>query len=179
MSSVGSPGSLPPDVLVGDGCYLRALSVTDWAIEQALSRDSDVVRWTYYPVELTEDESRHRIQDSLERTGVGLLRRYVVVEGGTPVGTCGIAGLDGDCPHIYYALLPGGRGRGIATSAARLLVEWALTSGYAVVSLETIQGNQASERVATKAGFRPVDRYHADHRGETAWLTRWTIGAAD
>src|SRR6476659_9090348 len=166
---------MPPDVLQTEDCCLRALSVDDWALEQAISRDPDVIEWTYYPAEMTMEQSRHRIQDSLERTKRGLERRYAILDGeGDPVGTCGIGALDGDCPRIFYAVLPQGRSRGIATRAARLLAEWALAGGYAIVSLETIDGNEASERVASKAGFVPVDRYQADHRGETAWLTRWT-----
>lgn len=176
MSFLGSPGGVPPDVLEGEDCCLRALSVADWALEQAMSRDPDVVKWTYYPVEMTEQESCHRIGDSIERTRRGLDRRYAIVsKEGDPVGTCGIGALDGECPRISYAVLPHGRSRGIATSAARLLAEWALASGYAIVSLETIEGNEASERVASKAGFVPVERYQADHRGETASLIRWTM----
>jgi RimJ/RimL family protein N-acetyltransferase len=167
---------MPPDVLEREDCCLRALSAEDWALEQAMSRDPDVAKFTYYPVEMTEEESRHRIQDSLERTRRGLVRRYAIFNGGDdPVGTCGIGALDGDCTRISYAVLPPGRNRGIATGAARLLARWALASGYAVVSLETFEGNEASERVASKAGFVPVERYQADHRGETAWLTRWTM----
>ena len=166
---------MPPDVLQTEDCCLRALSVDDWALEQAISRDPDVIEWTYYPAEMTMEQSRHRIQDSLERTKRGLERRYAILDGeGDPVGTCGIGALDGDCPRIFYAVLPQGRSRGIATRAARLLAEWALAGGYAIASLETLEGNEASERVASKAGFVPVDRYQADHRGETAWLTRWT-----
>ena len=167
---------MPPDDLEGEDCWLRALSVEDWALEQAMSRDPDVAMWTYYPVDMTEEKSRHRIHDSLERTRRGLERRYAILSGGDePVGTCGIGALDGDCPRIFYALLPQGRSRGIATSAARLLAEWALAGGYPIVSLETIEGNESSERVASKAGFVPVERYQADHRGETVWLTRWTM----
>ena len=138
-----------------------------------MSCDPDVVKWTYYPIEMTEEESRHRIQGSLERTRRGLERRYAVFNReDDPVGTCGIAGLDGDSPRIFYGVLSQSRSRGLATGAARLLAEWALASGYASVSLETIEGNEASERVASKAGFVPVERYQADHRGETVWLTR-------
>ena len=101
---------MPPDVLEWeDGC-LRALSVEDWALEQAMSRDPDVVKWTYYPVEMTEQESRHRIQDSLERTRRGLVRRYAIFNGeDDPVGTCAIGALDDDCPRISYAVLRQGR----------------------------------------------------------------------
>ena len=170
---------MPPDVLERENCCLRALSMEHWALEQALSRDPDVATWTYYPVDMTEEESRQRIQVSVERSRLGTVRRYAIVnDEGDPVGTCGIAALDGDCPRIFYAVLPQGRNRGIATSAARLLAEWALTSGYAAVSLETLEGNEPSERVASKAGFVPAERYQADHRGETAWLTLWTVHPA-
>jgi RimJ/RimL family protein N-acetyltransferase len=176
VSSLGPAGAMPPDVLEGEDCCLRALVVHDWALEQALSRDPDVGRWTYYPVGMTDEEARRRIQDSLERTKQGVVRRYAVFNrADEPVGTCGIGVLDGDCPRIFYAMLPQGRNRGIATTAARLLAEWALANGYAIVSLETLEGNEASERVASKAGFVPVERYQADHRGKTAWLTRWTM----
>jgi RimJ/RimL family protein N-acetyltransferase len=167
---------VPPDVLERGDLKLRALSVEDWELEQVMSRDPDVVRWTYYPVDMTEHESRRRVQVSLDRTRRGLERRYVICDGGGDcVGTCGIAGLDGDSPRIFYGVLSQSRSRGLATGAARLLAEWALASGYAIVSLETIEGNEASERVAGKAGFVPVERYQADHRGETARLTRWTL----
>ena len=167
---------MPPDVLESEDCSLRSLAMEDWALEQAMSRDPDVVRWTYYPVDMTEQEARHRIQVSLERARRGLVRRYAIFDGqDDPVGTCAIGALDDDCPRISYAVLRQGRNRGIATNAARLLAEWALASGYAIVSLETIEGNEASERVASKVGFVPAERYQADHRGETAWLTRWTL----
>jgi RimJ/RimL family protein N-acetyltransferase len=154
--------------------------VEDWAIEQAMSRDPDVVTWTYYPAEMTEEESRHRIEYSLERTRQGLVRRYAIFGAGDdPVGTCGIGELRSDCPEVFYAVLPQARNRGTATSATRLLADWALTNGYAMVSLQTVEGNEVSERVASKAGFVPVERYQTDHRGESAWLTRWTITASD
>jgi hypothetical protein len=65
---------MPPDVLQTEDSYLRALSVDDWALEQAISRDPDVIEWTYYPAEMTEVGSRHRIQHSLDRTQRGLER---------------------------------------------------------------------------------------------------------
>ena len=176
VSSLRSPGVMPPEVLEWEDCCLRALSVDDWALEQAMSRDPDVGKWTYYPVDMAEEESRHRIQHSLERTGRGVERRYAILnEENDPVGTCGIGALDGECPRIFYAMLPQSRNQGIATIAARILAEWALANGYATVSLETLEGNEASEHVASKAGFVPVERYQADHRGKTAWLTRWTM----
>ena len=159
---------------------MRALSARDWAIEQAMSLDPEVVKWTYYPSEMTEADSRRRIDRSLERSKQGLVRRYVISGGGDePVGTCGIGELQSDCPRVSYAVLPHARRRGFATRVTLLLAEWALAVGYPTVSLETIEGNVASEGVAIRAGFAPVERYLADHRGRKAWLTLWTRAVAD
>jgi RimJ/RimL family protein N-acetyltransferase len=47
------------------------------------------------------------------------------------------------------------RGRGVATSALRMLSRWALTSaGFERLQLVTETQNVASQRVAVKAGFQ-------------------------
>jgi len=56
--------------------------------------------------------------------------------------------------EIGYWLLPEGRGRGVATEAVRLVVEWAFTE----LGLVRVQGvvdvaNGASQRVLERAGF--------------------------
>lgn len=164
------PSKLPAGVKV----RLRALQIADWPLEQELSRQPDVVRWTYYPCDMDEAQSRQRITNSLERTEAGLVQRYVVFDGaGRGLGTCGLGMLRTDAPEIFYALLPSGRGVGAATEAARLLCECAFALGYPEVALITVDGNAASERVAHRAGFAPGRRYQDDHRGEPAVLTRW------
>ena len=57
---------------------------------------------------------------------------------------------------IGYATLPEARGRGVATSALRLLSDWLLApggAGLARVQLDHAVGNVASCRVAKRAGF--------------------------
>jgi hypothetical protein len=65
----------------------------------------------------------------------------------------------------FYWLLPEGRGRGLATHAVRLLVNWGFDeSGVHRVALYTKEGNIASERVAERCGFRytgTVERHKA------------------
>lgn len=175
MNLRGSRQPALPDALKTEGCSLHSLAVQHWALDQALSRDPDVVAWTYYPVDMTEQQARQRIQNFLEEPRRDRVRRYVISTGeDDPVGTCAIGALDEGSPRISYAVLPEARKRGFATRAARLLAECALTSGYGTVSLETIEGNLASERVASKAEFVAVERYQGDHRGQKVWMTRWT-----
>ena len=56
--------------------------------------------------------------------------------------------------EVGYWLLPGARGRGIATRACRELSVWALSDErFFRVELTVSPGNDASQRVAVKAGF--------------------------
>lgn len=55
MNAVTSP--MPSAVLFGDVFVLRAIEGGDWRVEQDLSRDPDVVRWTLYPPSMTEAQA--------------------------------------------------------------------------------------------------------------------------
>lgn len=62
--------------------------------------------------------------------------------------------------ELVYGVAPPDRGRGIASSAARLAADWALTDGsFARVELRIGEGNTAKRRVAEKAGFHFVERF--------------------
>lgn len=173
MSEANRATAAPPEMLTG-AVRLRAINIDDWSLEYQLSRDPDVVMWTYYPSGMDEGQSRRRIAEAQARADAGLAKRYVIVDqAGDALGTCGIGKLRTDVPEIFYALLPTARGRGAATEATKLLATWALAHDYSKVALETVEGNTASERVARRAGFSPVDRYEGEHLGEQVMLTRW------
>ena len=63
--------------------------------------------------------------------------------------------LDGErkIVEIGYWVLPQARGRGIATTIARMLAEHAFSLGIARVAAYVNVGNTASERVVERAGF--------------------------
>ena len=70
---------------------------------------------------------------------------------------------------VGYWLAPWGRGRGAMTRAVRLVARWALATFDLVrLGLYTDEANQASQRVAERAGFTREGRLRAwaDHRGE-------------
>ncbi|MGD9962126.1 GNAT family N-acetyltransferase [Nocardioides sp.] len=152
---------------------LRELTVDDWAIEQALTRSPDVVRWTSYPPELDEAQTRRRIDAYLVRAAEGLVQRFVILDGAVPIGTCGAGRLQSDTPEVLFALVEAGRGRGAATSAARALCAWLFECGFEQVACETIEGNRASERVALRAGFEPLTAREDEHQGQPVTVRRW------
>ncbi|MFP5282785.1 MAG: GNAT family N-acetyltransferase, partial [Actinomycetes bacterium] len=69
--------------------------------------------------------------------------------------------------HIR-SVVPGMRGRGVATAACRLLLAVAWHDGASVVEAETEPGNVASQRVLAGAGFLagPTGRWTARRPGD-------------
>ena len=167
---------MPPARLRAGDFTLRAIGGSDWALEAELSSDAEVVQWAFHPADMNEEAARDRIRHHEKRADEGATRRFVILDAdGSPVGTCGIGRLQEETPEVFYALLRCGRGRGAATQAVTSLVNWALLSGRRSIALVTIEGNQPSERVARRAGFAPVEKFHGDHRGKPVILTRWLV----
>ena len=171
MNAVTSP--MPPAELIAGVFVLRAIGDADWRVEQALSRDPDVVRWTLYPQAMTEAQARARVRRSQSRAGEGVVQRYVIWDGAVPLGTCGLGRLDQPTPDAFYALLPSARGRGAATHALRGLFRWVESSDRPGLELTTVIGNAASEAVARRAGFHVHHTQRGEHRGETTVLRTW------
>jgi RimJ/RimL family protein N-acetyltransferase len=124
----------------------------------------------FVPGRMSESQARRRSRTNRERAAAGSAGRYVVELDRQPLGTAGIA-FPGRGPEVSYALLPAGRGAGLATAAVRSLVQWAAASGYPVVSLRIAEGNLASGDVARRAGFAKVDRQvDVDGTPVTVWV---------
>lgn len=171
MSTVTLP--LPPPELPADVLVLRAIDDADWRVEQQLSRDPDVVRWTLYPRAMTAAQARARVARSRRRAAEGVVQRYVIWDGTVALGTCGLGRLDQPTPDAFYALLPFARGRGAATHALRGLFGWVAMSGRPGLELTTVTGNAASEAVARRAGFHAHHKRQGEHRGEVTVLRTW------
>lgn len=163
-----------PVELVAAHATLRLMTVDDWPVEVALSAEPDVVRWTRYPAGLDEAGARARV-DVRVRGAAARSGGHYVVHGptGSIAGTAGIAVNDQLAPEVFYALLPAGRGQGLATAATLQLTAWALRAGHDSVVLKTIVGNTASERVARRAGFTAVGLETATVQGVEVQLRRW------
>ena len=71
--------------------------------------------------------------------------------------------------ELSYGVVPGLRGRGVATAAVQLAGGWALSVGFDRVELEIGASHAESQRVAVKAGFTLVERFQTriEATGET------------
>ncbi|MGY1855424.1 GNAT family N-acetyltransferase [Modestobacter sp. SYSU DS0290] len=174
----GRLNAAPPERLVADGVVLRAMTVGDWTLEQALSRDPEVIRWTTHPPQLDEPTARQRMAEVADRARRRLGQRYAVcpVEGGVEGGAVGMAALTVERspePSVGYALLPAGRGRGLAVASVRLMTDWLLSVGHPCVQLGMLPDNEASAAVAARAGYRDRGVESAPRPDGSAGQVRW------
>jgi RimJ/RimL family protein N-acetyltransferase len=150
-----TPSQISLPVLSDGRVVLRAAEPRDLPAIEAGIHDPDVIRWIG-PQPPTAADVVARDEEWLAR--------------GSP--TLSICELDGACvgkvwltvpetdkstAFVGYWLLPAGRGRGLATSAVRLISTWALRElGVKNVRLTTAPDNERSQRVAERSGFRRV-----------------------
>ncbi len=82
-------------------------------------------------------------------------------------GTCGLRIRDDDSAvtEIAYMVAPWARGRGIATRATRLLIDYSWTIGAYRVALDAFATNTASRMVARRCGFVEEGTLRSAHLG--------------
>jgi RimJ/RimL family protein N-acetyltransferase len=137
------------------------LTLRSWVVEDApelaacLDGDEEIMRW------LDQIPQPYGIENALAyiggTTGNERETRFAVTESdsGRVLGSIGATWNESrDVAEIGYWLRADARGRGITTDALRLIVASALAAGAARVQLRAAVGNDASRRVAEKAGFR-------------------------
>lgn len=124
----------------------------------------------------SRDEVRDRLAVQAEeslRTGIGLLAIERRDEPGV-VGYCGlvVGSASVDEPEMAFELLRDVHGAGLATEAARAVVDAARASGRARLWSTVRRWNTASFRVLEKAGFTDSGRVTPDPQdGDTVWMT--------
>ena len=77
---------------------------------------------------------------------------------GSPVGTCGLHGIDWRYNRATFGIAIGaGRGRGLGTEATRLTLDWGFhILGLQNVMLTALPSNAAAIRVYEQAGFKRI-----------------------
>lgn len=149
----GSHGRLP--TLTDGRVLLRAAEPRDVPAIEAGMHDPDVIRWIGPP----EGSAGDALAQIEERWAQGSPTLAICELDGTCVGKVwmSIREGDGSTGYVGYWLLPGARGRGLATAAVRLLSSWAVRElGVTKVRLTTAPDNERSHRVAERSGFRRV-----------------------
>ena len=128
--------------------------------------DPEIPRWTRIPSPYTDRDAR----DFLRRSPIGEAAFAIVAESDDAVLLGGIALHDlGDgVGQLGYWVAADARRRGVASTALRLLSDWALgEAGLGRVQVLAAVENEPSQRTASRAGFERegVLRGYLGYRG--------------
>jgi RimJ/RimL family protein N-acetyltransferase len=117
--------------------------------------DPAIPRLTNLPALESEEWAHAWLERVAELWREGARATFAVADAATDelLGSVGLRIVDGN-GQIGYWVLPAARGRGIATRALRLVCDWAFSRGFPRLQLLTEPENDASQRVAERAGFR-------------------------
>jgi RimJ/RimL family protein N-acetyltransferase len=155
---------------------LRRLTAADVPEVTAACRDPDIVRWTTeIPEDYTEDHARSWIATTRAGWREGRAE-LAITENSAFAGAIGLVARQDWVAEIGYWIAPAFRGRGVATRALELLSAWAEEAGFARLQLTIFPGNEASARVATKAGYveEGLLRAYANQRGAIKDAHMWS-----
>jgi RimJ/RimL family protein N-acetyltransferase len=153
----GFPAPRPP--LADDLVVLRPWEERDVAVLASWAQDAEIARWTALTPGYDEHHARaFRSHAHRERTsGHAMYLAIADAHTGIAVGSCDLRRPLSEDPRlgeIGYMLGPESRGRGLATSAVRLLVRYGLEQlGMVRVQALVHPGNALSLRVLERAGF--------------------------
>jgi RimJ/RimL family protein N-acetyltransferase len=164
-----------PDRPLTDGTLvLRLPRDADAPAIAAACADPEIARWIPVPVPYRLEDARAFVAFTAEGWSSGREPTFVIADAadGALLGTLAFHRRPDEPGKaaVGYWLAPGARGRGAATGAVLLAVRWAFGIEPALVRMEllTLVGNEASGRVALRAGFtrEGVLRRYLPFRGE-------------
>jgi signal transduction histidine kinase len=162
----------PPDPPLADEAILLRLprEADAPAIAEACA-DPEIARWVPIPVPYSPADARAFLEGVGDGWESGDDCVYAIEEraSGALAGLIDLhRGATPDRAWVGYWLAPAARGRGLATRAVRLVAGWAFADpALERLELMTLVGNDASGRVALRAGFRRegILRRYLDFRG--------------
>jgi RimJ/RimL family protein N-acetyltransferase len=132
----------------------------DAEVAAAWGRDAVIVRWTGVPANQTEEAALAwvvRVEEG-RRAGRMLALAIADAESGVVLGSCDIRRPDPDdwaLGEVGYVLSERARGRGVATRAMRLLIDWSFRElGMERVRALVHPDNPPSAAVLDRLGFK-------------------------
>jgi RimJ/RimL family protein N-acetyltransferase len=153
MAPLSVPASMKDDVIA-----IRPWRNSDVAELVPLLEDPAIARWTGIPAPYTRKEAKLFFKTNARQEAMGVGTDSAIVEAGAG-GLLGGVGLKLHTSHataeVGYWVAAHARRHGIASRAVRLIARWAFDD-LEVKRLELLTnvGNEASEGVALKCGFR-------------------------
>jgi RimJ/RimL family protein N-acetyltransferase/SAM-dependent methyltransferase len=145
--------ALPDPALSEETLLLRAWEQRDAEVVLTAGLDTLISRYRY-SLPRTRDEAQAWIAATMTDRLTGTRLELAIVHCNIPLGSVSLTDFDHGNAMLRYWLLPHGRGRGLATRAARLLVAWAfdtLRLGRLAAFIEP--SNQTSRGVLERCGF--------------------------
>lgn len=142
-------------------------------------QDAAIQRYTTVPSPYLEADAAEFVQLTRAWWADGAEATWAVRLDGSLVGMIGLAKLTSGGPEIGYWVSPRVRGRGVASEAARAVVDWAFAPERP--SLERIEwravvGNVGSARVARSLGFRYEGLLRRAHLNSLGRADLWIGG---
>jgi RimJ/RimL family protein N-acetyltransferase len=146
----------PPDSITDGVVLLRELREGDRAATLSTMRDPVVARWLNMPVAPGNRDFDALLRVTRDGRDSGDRVDYAVTEAGTDVslGAVIASRRHRDNYEVAYLAREEGRGRGLMTRAVRLLCDWLLDEGVGRIELRTHPDNEASQKLAQRAGFQ-------------------------
>lgn len=153
----------PPDPPLAAGAVaLRPWRADDVDAVHRACDDPDIAHWTTVPSPYTRADAEAFVAMAVQAWELGSAACFAVVapEGDEVVGSIDLRVPAGGVTGIIgYWVAAWARGRGVATASLVLLRDWAHGPiGLETTVLEIYAGNEASVRVAEKAGYHRAGR---------------------
>jgi RimJ/RimL family protein N-acetyltransferase len=157
---------------------LRPLSEDDVPAVAEACQDPEIPRWTNVPSPYGEDDARAFVNDTMRGERPELSLAIVDANDDTLLGAIGLRLPAPGVGEVGYWLAAAARGRGAATRSVRLMCAWAFERLLLErIQLHTLPGNDASERVAERAGFtrEGVLRSFTEMKGRRVDITMFSV----
>ena len=157
---MSAPALAQPDPQLSNGSIrLEPLTQRDLAEALAMCEDEDTKRFTYLPANADDAWIAGWLRRYEEGWADGSRAGFSIRDAvdGTYLGFAAIVRLDLENAQgeIGYVVSPHARGRGAAAAAVELLTRWGFDAlGLQRLELRIDSANQASARVAERAGYR-------------------------
>jgi RimJ/RimL family protein N-acetyltransferase len=158
------PALALPDPPLSDAVVaLRGFDSRDVAAVTAACQDPEIPRWTLVPRPYGQQDAREHMRHMEAGRMAGTRLSLAIVEAAERdvlLGSIALNPIDWErsAADVGYWVAAPARGRGVATRAVRLVTDWAFGSlGLERMELRAQRENRASQAVAARAGFRPID----------------------
>ena len=147
-------GLVPPDPPLSDGAIiLRPMDESDLPTIERAASDAEILKW----FDLHARRPADYLATKRDAWAEGTAASFAICDATRPDSCLGHVFIERDEDgrgSLGYWLLEGGRGKGRATRAVRLVASWALAEmRLGRLQLHTDPENVASQRVAERAGF--------------------------